>query len=305
MAIQKELWSGAIQENFYKGIEVIKQAFTDDTMFLMSGANGAKTIHVPSAGSLGSPTKGNSTYPVSITERPDQDVSYDLSNYEIGPLRLGAFDQFQLEYDKLQSITNDFMGGLGDRAAREIMIANYHYTSGKYVNTTGSAYAAHVASGTGNRKGLTGADLRKAAGIMDTQVVPQNERYLLVDSTMFWQLMDDMGYNSTRVELKAMEGFQILSTPVYGFTVITMPLVVTATAAGVVNAFGATGATTDVAVALAIQKSCGSFASTDVFSFTSEQRPEYFGDILSATLYCGGSYRRYDKKGIVPILGVS
>ena len=58
MAIQKELWSGAIQENFYKGIEVIKQAFTDDTMFLMSGANGAKTIHVPSAGSLGSPTKG-------------------------------------------------------------------------------------------------------------------------------------------------------------------------------------------------------------------------------------------------------
>ena len=79
MAIQKELWSGAIQENFYKGIEVIKQAFTDDTMFLMSGANGAKTIHVPSAGSLGSPTKGNSTYPVSITERPDQDVSYDLA----------------------------------------------------------------------------------------------------------------------------------------------------------------------------------------------------------------------------------
>lgn len=297
MAIQQDLWLAEIQENLFKGLEAISIAATNDSAFV-NGAN----VHIPNAGTPASVTKGNSTYPVAVAERTDNDLSYALTNYEIGPMRLGIADQIQLSYDKEKSLINDLMGGISERVARELMISWYHYTSGAYVTTTGSNYTAHATSATGNRKGLTGADLRMAAGILDRQKMQMAERYLLVDSTMFWQLMDDLEYNADRVGVLG-NGLQTAPGTPYGFTVIQMPTVVTATTAGVVNAYGAAGATTDKAVALAIQKSAASWALTDVEMIDGLDRdPAYFGKLISATMYGGGSYRRYDKAGVVPII---
>jgi len=297
MAIQKELWIPQIQENLYKGIEAIKMAATDDSAFVES-----KTVHLPAAGAATAITKSNGTYPVAISERTDVDLSYDLTNYEFGPYRIGWSDQLQLSYDKTASIINDLTGGLSERVARELMISWYHYTSGAYVSTTGSTYASHATGATGNRKGLTGADLRSAAGIMDKQLVPMSDRYLLVDSVMFWQLMDDLEYNADRVGALG-NGLQTAPGTPYGFTVIMMPAVVYAATAGTVRAYGNAGTTTDKAVALAVQKSCASWAFTNIEMFEGVDRdPAYFGTLISGALYGGGNYRRYDKKGIVPII---
>jgi hypothetical protein len=297
MAIQKELWINEIQENLYRGLEAIKLAATDDSAFV----NG-KTIHIPTAGAATAITKGNSTYPVSVSERTDSDNSYDLTNYEFGPYRIGWSDALQLSYDKTKSIVNDLTGGLSERVARELMIGWYHYTAGKYVATTGSSYAAHATAATGNRKGLTGADLRKAAAILDTQKIPMADRYLLVDNTMFWQLMDDMEYNAERVGVIG-NGLQTAPGTPYGFTVIAMPAVIYATSAGVVREYGDAGATTDQAAALALHKSAASWALTDTEVFEGlEKDPAYFGTLISGAIYGGGKYRRYDKLGIVPII---
>ena len=299
MAIQQELWINEIQDNLYKGLEAIKIAATDDSAFV----NG-KTIHIPTAGAATAITKGNSTYPVTVSERTDSDNSYDLTNFEFGPYRIGWAEQQQLTYDKQKSIINDLTGGLGERMARELMISWYHYTAGKYVGTSGSAYAAHATGATSNRKGLTGADLRRAAAILDTQKIAMDNRFLLVDNTMFWQLMDDLEYNAERVGALG-NGLQTAPGTPYGFTVIAMPAVVYATSAGVVRAYGNAGTTTDQAVALALHKSAASWAFTDVDVMNDDNNPAYFGSLVSGTAWGGGKYRRADKLGIVPIIQVN
>lgn len=301
MAIQKELWSPVISENLFRGIEAIRMAATDDNMYVAG-----KTIHLPSAGSLGSVTVGNTTYPVAVTERTDQEVTYDLTNFEIGPIRVGWADALQLSYDKMGSIVNDFMGNLSERIAAKLTLDMYHYTTGQYVVTTGADVAGHATGATGNRKSLIGANVRSVAELMTKQKVPITDRYLLLDYAMFWQLVGDLSYGTYRVDVVINPaGFNQLSMPLYGFTVIEMPFIGYAQSTGAVRAYGNAGATTDVAFGLAVQKSCASYAFTDLQTFDGTDKPEYFGDILSASIYGGAKYRRYDKKGVIPIIGVS
>lgn len=298
MAIQKELWSPVISENLFRGIEAIRMAATDDIIHVA-----AKTIHLPSAGSLGSVTVGNTTYPVAVTERTDQEVTYDLTNFEIGPVRVGWADKLQLSYDKLGSVVNDFMGNLSERIAAKLTLDMYHYTAGNYVVTTGADVAGHATGATGNRKSLIGANIRSAAELMTKQKVPINDRYILLDYAMFWQLVSDLSYGTYRADVVINPaGFNQLTIPLYGFTIIEMPFVGYAASTGAVRAYGNAGATTDLAFGLAIQKSCASYAFTDLQMFDGTDKPEYFGDIISASIYGGAKYRRYDKKGVIPII---
>lgn len=305
MAVQKENWIPAIEENLYKGLEAIKMVSTDDSAF----RNGS-TIHIPSAGTSAVVTKGNSTYPVSITERTDQEISYTLSNYEIGPVRLGWADKIQLSYDKVMSVTNDFMGNLSNRIAIELMAAWYYKATASLVPTTGTSTTTNWLGGsaTGALKNIIGADVRSAAAILDKQLVPSNDRFLLLDYNMFWQLLGDLSYNADRVEIVA--GLPMTMIPIYGFKVIQMPYVASVTTSDVIKTPSTTDgsftfASGDRPIGLAVQKSCLSMALTDVEGFDGANRPEYFGDVLSASLFGGGKYRRYDGKGSVAIRATS
>jgi hypothetical protein len=305
MAIQKEIWLQAIEDNLYKGLEAIISVSRDDSSFVNN-----KTIHIPSAGTAPTISSGNSTYPVAITERTDNDLSYDLTNYEIGPLRLGWADQLQLSYDKTLSIANDFLGNLSDRMAKEFMAKWYYKASGSLVATTGTSTTTNWLGGSaaGALKHLTGADVRNAAKILDRQVIPSGDRYLLLDPDMFWQLMADLDYQAARLGVFA--GLPTAPGPVYGFTVIQMPYVAAVNTSDVIITPAAadgsfTYASTDRPIGLAVHKGSLSMAITSVEGFVEEKAPSYFGDVLSASIYGGASYRRYDGKGVVAIRATS
>lgn len=295
--VAQQQWINAIEENFFKGLEAIAIAGTDDKAYIQG-----EKVNIRNAGTPVDVTKGNRTYPVAIAQRSDDTLTYDLTNYEMGPLRIDSVDQVQTSPSLLNSNVADLLGNTSFRAARETMIGWYHYTSGKYVETSGSSFAAHAPSATGNRKGLTGKDLLKAAGIMNADLVPTVERYALVDSVMFAQLIDDLGYNADRLEV--VNGLQMILPPVYGFKVIEMPQVVFAATAGTVRTVGdASATTTDKAVALCVQKRCVSHAWTETRVKIDTDAVGYFAEALvEAWKYGGGKYRRVDKKGVVPIL---
>jgi hypothetical protein len=260
------------------------------------------TIHVPVAGAT-TILKNNISWPMDVSERTDTVVDITLNTYHWSPIRITQADKVQLSYDKMASLYNSLNGGLGERLLVESLISMTHYTATKWVATTGAAYVAHAPGATGNRKGLTGADLRAAAGILDKQKVPIAERYLVVDSIMFWQLVDDLSYNADRVDV--INGLPSITTPLYGFTVVSVPQVVYFTNGGVIRDYGNAGTTTDFAAALAIQKSCVGFGMSDVETFVDEGNPLYQGDILSGWVLHGASYLRTDKEGVVPIIQVA
>jgi hypothetical protein len=293
----QQQWINTIEENFYRGtLGAIAIAGTDDK----ASINGEK-VNIRNAGTPPEITKGNRTYPVQITSREDDTLTYTLYNYEMGPLRIDKLDQVQTDPDLVKSNVIDLIGSHGDRAGVETLISWYHYTTGKRVTTTGESVAAHAPSATSNRKALKAKDLLTAAGIMNKDVVPTLDRYCIVDSVMFAQLVDDLGYKQESMEV--VSGLQMIVPPVYGFKVIEVPNVVYVESDGTVREFGATGTTTDQAVALCVQKRCASHAWTETDVKIDTTTVGYFAKaLIEAWKYGGGSYRRTDKKGVVPII---
>jgi len=294
MAIQRELWAEMIAEELRAKIDPLKLFAMDLSEYAIG-----KSIHIPVAGAT-TIQKNVSSFPMSVAERTDTVIDITLNTYHWSPIRITQADKVQLSYDKMSSLYNSLNGGLGERLLVESLISMTHYTANQWVATTGAAYVAHAPKATGNRKGLTGADLRAAAGILDKQKVPIADRYLVVDSIMFWQLVDDLSYNADRVDV--INGLPSITTPLYGFTVVSVPQVVYITAATAIRDYGDAGATTDYAAALAIQKSCVGFGMSDVETFVDEGNPLYQGDILSGWVLHGASYLRTGKEGVVPII---
>ncbi len=294
MAIQRELWADMIQEELRAKLDPLNNFALD----LSEYAEGT-TIHIPVAGAT-QIVKNNTNWPLTAAERADTVVDIVLNTYHWTPMVVKQADKVQLAYDKMASLYNSLNGGLGERLLIESLIGMYHYTSGAYVTTTGASYPAHATGATGNRRGLTSMDIRKAAALLDKQKVPIADRWLVVDSIMFWQLVDDLAYNADRVDVVA--GLPSITTPLYGFTIVSVPQVAYVQSTGAVREYGNSGAATDNAVALAIQKSCVGFGMSGIEIFVDEGNPLYQGDILSGWVLHGSNYLRTTKEGVIPII---
>jgi hypothetical protein len=307
MAIQKEIWLSSIEDNLFKGFELLQQAATNDSAFVNN-----KTVHVPNAAAAPTVSRGNTTYPVAVSERNDTDLTYNLTNFEIGPVRLGWADGLQLSYDKVASVTNDFMGNLSENMKNWAISQWWTHNGGdvdRLVSTTGTATTTNWLGGsaTGALKQLLGADVRNAAKILDKEKFPVTDRYLLLDYEMFWQLLGDVSYNANRIEVVA--GLPATIDNIHGFKVIQLPYVLALSAnTGTLTTIAPNAAdgsftfsSTSRPAGLAFHKSAVSFAWTDPYIMTNDNDATMFGDVMSATVYGGGKHRRIDGKGVVAI----
>lgn len=309
MAIAREVFLNIVEDNLYTDyLKKVKAVIKDDSAFSFS-LGGVTKVHIPNAGTAAVAVKNNTSYPVAVTKRTDSDNEYTLDKYEIGPILVQVKDTNSNAYDQTESILLDNMMNLGQDVARNILLGQYHYTSGLYVPTTGSSVTAHAPDATSTRKAITGADVKKALGIMDRQSVPSAERYLVIDSTMAWQLLDDLGYTAYRDAVAGMtfaDTNEVEMIPLWGgLKMVVLPQVLYTTNAGVARAVRASGTTTDYAAALLLQKACTSMCMTDILAAVAERPTGYFGDTYEASVEAGGKYRRTDKYGVVPILGVT
>lgn len=301
-ALDQTIWLDMLVEELSDPtLQKVQIGITDDSGFVYS-RGGAVTVNIPNAGATTAVTAGNDTYPVAVTKRTNSLNSYNLTNYEKGPILINWKDGKSAPVEEHESILRSNIQGIAHRIARDILIGQYHHTAGMYRATTGSDAPAHAPGATGNRKSFIGDDVRAAMAIMDAQSVPETDRILYADSVMYWQLMKDMGYNADRDDVQALSNGTTFDW--LGIKIIKMPSVVYATTAGVVRPFGNAGTTTDMGVALLVQKSCTSMAMTEIAAFVKEADPTYFGDLYSASVMSGGKYRRTDKYGVVPIIQI-
>lgn len=297
--VNKELWLPVIEENFFAEWDKLTLLAKDDSVYV--NKNGTHVaVFIPNAGTPGTVVKNNTSYPVAVTERTDSVVEYAVDSFQVPPVRVGRYDAALLSYDKLQSIARDFMGGIGEHILYNSFVNWYHgKTTGKYVETTGSTVPSEAIGATGNVKTLTTADVKKAAKILDKQNVPAMNRILLLPSSMFYQLHDSV---IEKFDIVDNDGMAMFDKPFYGFKVIKMPYVLNLQSNGTVRAVGNVGATTDLEAGLAYHRDMVSVARADTYIFDATDRPEYYGDIISAETWAGGKYRRTDKYGVVPIL---
>lgn len=301
MAIQKEIWSRDIVEGLFPDNSFASKAVNDDAF-----VNEGKKVHVPNAGAPSGVKKNRTTVPASATKRVDTNVDYDLDEYTTDPICIPHADTVELSYDKRRSVISQDREELR-RNAHEGLLENWAPKQKEsFVYTSGAAKAAHLNKATGTRKALTTGDVLALMTKFDTEDIPQEDRYLLLDAVMYSELLDSMTNTDKIGFFQKADVAKGVVGELYSFKVMKRSTVLRyAVSAGAATGLASTEAATDCAAGLAWHVTSVRRALGEVKMFTSEDDPTYYGDIYSFLVRCGGCISRSDKKGVFAIVGIT
>ena len=303
MAIQKEIWTQYIQESLFKDNDFLNYAFNAN-QYVLEG----KVVHIPNAGSTPSVVKNRTTLPATVTQRTDIDVTYSIDEFTSDPVLIPNADTVELSYDKMSSVLSETTGAIKTLVA-EWMLYNWRAeNASSIVRTTGGSGAlsvpAHMPGATGTRKKLSLADIKAARLVLNKQNVPKEDRYMLLDSDMYDQLMDELNITTYREASMYMDLPKGVIGKIYGFNMMERSYVLTSNNAGtpVIQLPGTASTAADNGVVLAWHLNTVERALGTIDFFEHLNDPTFYGDIYSALVRMGGRKRRTDQKGIVAII---
>jgi hypothetical protein len=294
-----------IQENLFKDNAIINRAVNHD------GFVNYKTVHVPQAGANPTITKNLGSFPATITQRTDSELTYSMDTYYVEPIHIekGQETAF-ISYEKRMSVLNQNINTL-----EEVLTNNAIYKwapagAGTFVKTTGSAVATALApSATSTRLAITLADILAAKSKLDEANVPANGRILLLPSSMYnGQLLAIADvYQAQSYGQSALPSGVV--TRIHGFDVMIRSTVAVYdnTATPVLKTVGDNGvpttpAATDNLAALAYHPAFVAKAMGTTEVIINEDVAEYYGSIISAFQLFGASKMRTSQVGVVAIV---
>ena len=305
MALNKEQWLSDIQENLFKNNAIINRAVNHD------GFVNYKTVHVPQAGANPTISKNLGSFPATITQRTDSELTYSMDVYYVQPIHIEAGQETSyLSYDKRMSVLNQNINTLEDVLTNNALYKWAPAGATRFVRTTGTAVGTALApSATGNRNAITLADILKAKSILDSENVPAEGRVLLLPSDMYnAQLLaiQDVYQQQSYGQSALPSG---VVTRIHGFDIMirSTVLVYDNTATPVIKTVADSGtpsspAATDNLAALAYHPSFVAKAMGSTEVFITEQVAEYYGSIVSAFQLFGASKMRTSQIGVVAII---
>ena len=296
MAVQKEIWQRDLVKDFFADNSFASKAVNDDIY-----VNEGKKVHIPNAGAPADVEVNRQTLPAKTKERKDTDIEYTLDELTTDPVRIPFADTVELSYDKRNSVISQNKLKLIETAS-EILLKNWAPAKENCVETTGTEVNAHTAAGTGKRKSLDKKDILALMTKMDAANLPQEGRYLLLDASMYAQLIESLTETESIGFFAAANVQKGVVGQLYGFNILKRSKVLVYTKAGIVKDVNAKGAADDNAAGLAWHESCVSRALGEVKMFDSLNNPLYYSDIYSFLVRVGGAKRRTDKKGVYAIV---
>lgn len=178
MALNKEIWINSIQENFYPDDSFASKS-VDDSSFVTN-----HTVHIPNAGKPSGVEVNRTKKPAEISERTDQDLTYDIDELTSNPIYIPNVDTVELSYDKRQSVIANDRQEL-QRVANQNLLYRWAKNA-SLIKTTGAASDAHTSDvATGQRKKFSKAEVMAAMIRFNKDNVPMQGRYILLDAAMY------------------------------------------------------------------------------------------------------------------------
>ena len=299
MAIQREIWQDHIEGNLFKNNEFLL-ASTDAGQYVLQGSE----VHIPQAGAVANVVKNRSSLPGTVVQRADTDITYSLDEYTTDPILIPYAETIELSYNKRESVLSEYESSLKQTIADNILVAWSPSAATSLLRTTGGAVASHLTGTTGNRKAFLSKDLKAAQLQLNKQNVPMENRYALMSADMFQQMTDDLSVTEYRDFSAAYNVKDGILGRLFGFNIMMRSNVVTYTndTTPVVNAYGATPATTDNDAVICWQMDALERAVGAIKFFEKIDDPTYYGNVYSVSVRMGGRLRRSDTKGVVAII---
>jgi hypothetical protein len=294
MALQTEIWTQDIKETLYAGNDFIMNS-VDHGAFVNN-----KVVHVPQSGAAPSVEKNRSAFPATIAERTDTELTYTLDEFSTDPVRVRDIDEIQTSYLKRQSVMGQSISALNDEVAANCLV-DWAAPAANVIQTTGGDESFAPAGATGTRKAITLADIQALARLFDGQNVPENDRFLLLPSDMYWQLHN----NTDTLNSETMGSANLPSGVIrelFGFNIMKRSSTAIYDVANAVKAVGAAPVVTDNLAALAWQSGMVSKALGSINVYSNEKVAEHYGDIISTMVLHKGSKLRSDNVGVGAIV---
>jgi len=289
----------------------IQEALRLDNSFMQFAKNddafvNNNSVELPHAGTDPTVVIDRASFPGTIAQRTDSATNYVLEEISTNPSHLQFSEELIVNYAKRQSITsmhaNVLMDTKGDRCA--YAWAKSAVGASKYKVTTGTATRASDARGSTvtTVKVLTKADLLAVKLIMDKDLVPQENRKLLLPPSMMNDilLLDEFTRMDAYGKSNIPDGFV---GRIFGFDVMVRGFVTQHTTSSyAIKSPSAATATTDLAGGIAWHPAFVRRANGSIKTFLDIDNPAYYGSIFSAAVRFGGLIARSDNKGLVQII---
>jgi hypothetical protein len=295
--VQMEIWSKYIIGNLLKNNAFLEYAFNADE-FVRLG----KIVHIPQAGAAANVARNRQSLPATVKRRKDTDIIYLLDEFTCDPTLIDNADQIELSYSKMDSVMGENMAKLQQEVA-EWMLINWAPTvAARIIKTTGGSVAPHI--GTGNKKLLLIKDLQKAKTLMNKLNIPASDRYAMVDSEMYDQIVSDATFTTTRDVIRDLDLPSGTINRIHGFNILERSTVLTAdnSSTALFKTPEESIISTDRAAALCWHKNSVERAKGTVDFFERLKDPTYYGDIYSFLVNMGGRIRREKEEGVIAIV---
>lgn len=169
MALNKEVWINQIARNFYPERSFLTKV-TDYSGFVNNN-----TLHFPSEGLDPKVLINNTTYPIKILGREDEDNAITLDKFETENTLVRRPDAIEYSYDKLESVLLQHRATLQTSTARKA--AHAFAPSGDTTETPLVMTTGEVSNG---RKRITFEDLLTLKARFDDALIPLEERYIIL-----------------------------------------------------------------------------------------------------------------------------
>lgn len=298
--VVKETWRPYIVERFWKDNAFLRNTVADESDAVVAG----RIVHIPQPGSKPTVVKNRSSFPATAVRRTDTDVTYTLDELTTDPTHIPNIDAIHLSYSKQDSVLGDHMAVINETAADDLLQKWGSSSNVAVVKTTGGTAAGTVApvtGQTGNRLGFHHTDLKKLMTKFNTDNVPKNDRYILIDDNMYEFFYDSLSDNQQKDFSRYVDAENGVVGRLHSFNIMTRSSVLVAASNDSIKALGAAIAATDNLASLAWQKNCLAMAMGDVMMFENKQDATYYGDVYSVLLMLGGRCKRSDGKGVVVV----
>ena len=293
-------WLRQIAEDLFKDNEFLNYALIWDEFV----QEGIQTVVVGQSGGASSVTRNRSSFPATVSERSDSDISFDMTDYTSDPRRIRALLQKQYSYDYRASIIRQDTALIKQFMAEDIIYAWRAEQAKRILKTTGTAVAASANSvATGNRKAVTLADFVRADKVMNDDLIPQSGRKAIITPQAKMDLLNDPKVQGTNIfqQLTDYKDGQIAK--VMNFDVMVRSTVLTYNAGGTTAKLpDAAGATTDCEASLFWHPLFVGRAVGNMEVFFNAGQATHYGDLLSLEAQAGGRKYYADGRGVVALV---
>lgn len=169
MSLNKQVWIKQILEGFYPDDSFLKKT-VNYTPFVENNR-----IHIGSAGIDPKVLINNTTYPINVVGRDDEDNEISLDKFETENTIIRRPEALEYSYDKLESVIGQHRATLRKGVA---MKAAHAFAPDSDTNDT--PIVTTTGTGTNGRKRLTFADILALKERFDDAEIPLDERYLIL-----------------------------------------------------------------------------------------------------------------------------